>query len=72
MNFRQLAYGVLSYVPGAADRLVGATGGTSSADYCYCVWLRHLVLARRGGMSGFPAVVAELGPGIPSAWDWPP
>lgn len=63
MNFRQLAYGVLSYVPGAADRLVGATGGTSSADYCYCVWLRHLVLARRGGMSGFPAVVAELGPG---------
>lgn len=63
MNFRQLAYGLLSVVPGVPETLYRGTGGTSSATYCYCVWLRHLVLARVGGMPAFPRVVAELGPG---------
>ena len=63
MNFRQLAYGLLSAVPGVPESLYRGTGGTSSAEYCYCIWLRHLVLARAGGMSTAPCVVAELGPG---------
>lgn len=63
MNFRQLAYGLLSVVPGVPESLYRGTGGTSSAEYCYCIWLRHLVLARAGGMPAFPRVVAELGPG---------
>lgn len=63
MNFRQLAYGIMSFVPWAPASLHTGTGGTLSAEYCYCVWLRHLVLARAGGMASFPAVVAELGPG---------
>lgn len=63
MNFRQLAYGLLSVVPGVPESLYLGTGGTSSAEYCYCIWLRHLTRARAGGMEAFPRVVAELGPG---------
>lgn len=63
MNFRQLAYGLLSFVPGIPESLYKGTGGTISADYCYCIWLRHLVLARNAGMDQFPGTVAELGPG---------
>lgn len=63
MNLRQLVYGMLSYVPGIPESLYRGTGGTGSAEYCYCIWLRHLVLARGAGMCGFPRVVAELGPG---------
>lgn len=63
MNLRQLAYGLISFLPGAPESLLRGTGGTNSARYCYCIWLRHLVLARDGGMQSFPRVVAELGPG---------
>jgi hypothetical protein len=63
MNFRQLAYGVLSYLPIPADWLTPRTGGTDSAEYCYCVWLRQLAFAAEFGMTSFPRVVAELGPG---------
>lgn len=35
----------------------------ASARYCYSVWLRHLVVARRHGLPTDPTVVAELGPG---------
>ncbi|MBE1162761.1 class I SAM-dependent methyltransferase [Dyella acidiphila] len=63
MNFRQLAYGLLSYLPVSPDLFTPKTGGTDSAEYCYCVWLRQLVLAANGGMTSFPQVIAELGPG---------
>jgi hypothetical protein len=39
------------------------TGGSTSARYCYSIWLRHLILASRGGLPTTPRVVAELGPG---------
>jgi len=55
--------GILTYVPGLYRAASGSTGGTDSARYCYSVWLRHLVLAGRNGLSHHPAVVAELGPG---------
>jgi hypothetical protein len=63
MNFRQLAYGLLSYLPWVPESLYKGTGGTDSAEYCYSIWLRHLVLAHSGGMQSLPRVVAELGPG---------
>ncbi len=39
------------------------TGGTVSAEYCYSVYLRHLVMAARHGMATDPLTVVELGPG---------
>jgi hypothetical protein len=63
MNFRQLAYGILSFVPAIPESLYKGTGGTVSADYCYCIWLRHLTFAYDAGMQSLPSIVAELGPG---------
>lgn len=63
MNFRQLAYGIISFVPGVPESLYKGTGGTNSAEYSYCIWLRHLVLAHDAGMQTVPQAVAELGPG---------
>jgi hypothetical protein len=63
MNFRQLAYGIASYLPVPGQVLTPPTGGSDSAEYCYGVWLRHLVLASASGMKALPQVVAELGPG---------
>jgi len=55
--------GVATFVPGL-DRLASReTGGTVSARYCYSVWLRHLAMAYKNGLSTQPEVVAELGPG---------
>ena len=34
-----------------------------SPRYCYSVWLRHLVLAVRNGVTVVPESVVELGPG---------
>ena len=39
------------------------TGGTVSAEYCYSVYLRHLVIADQHGLSTDPRTVVELGPG---------
>ncbi|MFH1996836.1 MAG: methyltransferase domain-containing protein [Candidatus Omnitrophota bacterium] len=38
------------------------TWGTTTARYCYSIWLRHLLLARKRGMP-VPMAVAEFGPG---------
>jgi hypothetical protein len=62
---RTLASGLASYLPGAPAFLASSmkTGGTSNARYCYSVWLRHLVMAHRHGLTRLPHTVAELGPG---------
>jgi hypothetical protein len=39
------------------------TGGTVSAQYCYSVYLRHLVIAEQHGLAIDPRTVVELGPG---------
>lgn len=39
------------------------TGGTVSAQYCYSVYLRHLVMAEQHGLGSAPRTVLELGPG---------
>ena len=39
------------------------TGGTTSVEYCYAVWLRHMVLVHQCGLSTNPQTLVELGPG---------
>jgi hypothetical protein len=63
INVRELAVGLASYVPPLSRRVARRSGGTSSARYCYAVWLRHLVLAHRNGLATDLGAVAELGPG---------
>jgi SAM-dependent methyltransferase len=59
--------GIATYIPGyqrLLDRFgYSCPGGTITAEYCYSVWLRHLELLQRHGLSSEPAVVAEIGPG---------
>lgn len=63
MKLKSVLEGAVTLLPGAQALARRATGGTDSARYCYTVWLRHLVLAHRGGLRSFPGIVAELGPG---------
>jgi len=66
MKIRPLVGGIATLVPGVGH-LLGLLrrngGGTDSARYCYSVWLRRLVMAKRYGLDPYPKVVAELGPG---------
>ncbi len=62
--------GIISFVPGGNDWLFNRrkrmrkVAGTLNGEYCYSVWLRHLILARKHGvLEGVPETVAELGPG---------
>ncbi len=61
-----LIRGLASYLlPGSLFRRPG-TGGSNRADYCYSVWLRHLVLLHRNGLLQRMEQlqrVAEIGPG---------
>lgn len=63
MKATQLAVGLASFIPGFTKVYRRDTGGTCSARYCYSVWLRHLAAAHGCGITEFPRVVAELGPG---------
>lgn len=63
MKLKQLAYGVATFLPGVSQLRAKGTGGTDSARYCYSVWLRHLVMAKKNGLDTYPKIVAELGPG---------
>ena len=58
-----LMKGIATFVPGVRRLANRRAGGPASARYCYSVWLRHLVMAHKSGLSTQPAVVAELGPG---------
>lgn len=51
-----LAIGAATLLPGATRLLRRRGSGTASAQYCYCVWLRHLVSAAAltGGRTGVP------------------
>ncbi len=66
---KALILGLVTLIPGYARMpllsraSIGRTGGTDSARYCYGVWLRHLIMAHRNGLSTQPETVAELGPG---------
>ncbi len=62
-QLQHLAYGIATFVPGVNDLHLKGRGGTDSARYCYSVWLRHLVMAKKNGLNPDPKIVAELGPG---------
>lgn len=61
MNLRLLLGGLKGYLPVPWDYT--GTGGSTSFDYCYAVWLRHLVLVHQQGLDTRPATLVELGPG---------
>jgi hypothetical protein len=63
LKIGQLLYGIATFIPGVAAVFGRGGGDSSSARYCYSVWLRHLVLAAANGFKVPPRVVAELGPG---------
>ena len=63
MYLRPVLRGVATWIPGARRVFRRGTGGSTSARYCYAVWLRHLVMAHRNGVNSDPRTVAELGPG---------
>lgn len=55
--------GALTFIPGASRLLPEAVGTQAPADYCYGIWLKHLVLLYENGMHSMPRTVVELGPG---------
>ena len=63
MKIRTLLGGFASYIPGLYKLFSRGTGGTISAQYCYSVWLIHLVMAYKNGLSTQLDTIAELGPG---------
>src|SRR5262245_22309033 len=69
---RRLIFSAITLIPGVASlppishilqEKAKGTGGSVSAEYCYSVWLRHLVTAAECGLNSDPKTVAELGPG---------
>lgn len=63
MNIKILLRAIAANIPKLHKVVFKSTGGTTSARYCYSVWLRHLVMAHKNGLLENPKVIAELGPG---------
>lgn len=64
MKFRPIIRGIISYIPVIKNLIPKTgTGGSSSASYCYSVWLRHLKHLELCGLNHMPKIVGELGPG---------
>ena len=61
VKLRKMLGGMKSYFPKGS--VILPTYGTDSARYCYTVWLRHLKFLKKNGISRFPEIIAELGPG---------
>jgi hypothetical protein len=58
-----LLKGLATFVPGVRGLANRGSGGTTSARYCYAVWMRHLVQLADAGLPTTPRRIAELGPG---------
>jgi len=61
-----LIRGLLSYILPRNIFQRPGSGGTFSAEYCYSVWLRHLVELEKSGLikrANEIKSVAEIGPG---------
>jgi len=59
---RLINNGLLSYIA-TARRTPKSEGEPDSAEYCYGVWMKHLVLLHKNGMRTIPSTLVELGPG---------
>lgn len=57
--------GSLTWVPQLNEMRIrrASTGGSTSARYCYSVWLRHLVSLSKLGFNVSGSCIGELGPG---------
>jgi SAM-dependent methyltransferase len=64
VEYLPIIKGLLTQVPCLYRPGAGAQGGSVEAQYCYCVWLRHLRVLAESGMVVPPRSVAELGPGL--------
>lgn len=62
IRLRATLAGLASTLPGRRFRK-GSGYGEKTARYCYSVWLRHLVVARRSGVVPDIETVLEIGPG---------
>jgi len=64
MPIKQIVKGTLTYVPGLYQLLRRKkVGGSTSAAYCYEVWIKHITFLQESGLQGVPNSIAELGPG---------
>jgi hypothetical protein len=62
-RLKPIIVGTVKYSPILTKLLPVSAGGTSSARYCYAVWMRHLIFLSEQSNGIIPARVAELGPG---------
>lgn len=66
MKYKYLLTGIIKSLPGI-EYLYNfhkhSGGDTASARYCYSIWLRHLVLAYKNGLTEIPEIIIEIGPG---------
>ena len=62
-HLKPIVRGAITYIPGVERLLQRPTKWSGEPRYCYSVWLRHLTLARKHGLSAPLQTVAELGPG---------
>jgi len=63
VRVRAVLSGAATFLPVLRNHVCRGTGGSSSARYCYSVWLRHLVYAEQSGCNPLVPTLAELGPG---------
>lgn len=64
MTMKQILKGALTYVPGVRQALNRTgNGNTISSEYCYALWLKHIVMLHEAGHPGPAGTMAELGPG---------
>lgn len=61
-RIKPILSGIKTYIPGLCS-FKGGEGRTSSARYCYSVFLRHIYVLYKNGMNKYPEIIAELGPG---------
>ena len=66
INYRTVASGLLSYVPGVMPlyRRLAFRPNPAPAEASYGIWLKHLVLSHNARDRRPPRIVAELGPGL--------
>lgn len=64
MTAVQVIKGIATYIPGLYKLMRQKnTGGSTTARYCYEVWIKHLTFLGQSGLTEIPGSVAELGPG---------